>query len=79
MAKIININSVKNTVKNTVKHTTLAASVAAMCINMGLNAQETEAAKAAMHDIAQEEGGRAARAIIVDMQNDHDPFGGFYA
>lgn len=74
MAKVISMNSVKSA-------TTLAAATAAMCINLNLNAADTAAAKAAMHDIAQDEGASKARAVIVDMNNGHDddPFGGFIA
>lgn len=68
-------------VKNNVKRASIAAATAAMCFHMGLNAEDTEAAKAAMHDIAQAEGTGKARAVIIDMNNGHgdDPFGGFIA
>lgn len=69
MAKVISMNSVKSA-------TTLAAATAAMCINLNLNASDTAAAQAAMHDIAQDEGNASAKAIIIDMNN---PYGGFYA
>lgn len=69
MAKVISMNSVKSA-------TTLAAATAAMCINLNLNASDTAAAQAAMHDIAQEKGAAKARAVIADMNKDHDPFDG---
>lgn len=72
MARIISINSVKNSVKNA----TLAATVSAMCVSLNLSAQDAAAAKAALADIAAEEGTAQARAIIVSMQPD---FPGFYA
>lgn len=62
-------------VKKNVKRVSLAAATAAMCLNLGLSAEDTEAAEAAMHDIAQEKGAKA-RAVIADMNNDHDPFDG---
>ena len=73
---IIKVNFKKN-----VKRVSLAAVTAAMCAHMGLSVEDTEAAKAAMHDIAQAEGASKARAIIMDMNNGHDddPFGGFIA
>lgn len=63
-------------VKKNVKRVSLAAATAAMCLNLGLSAEDTEAAEAAMHDIAQEKGAAKARAVIMDMENDHDPFDG---
>lgn len=63
-------------VKKSVKRVSLAAATAAMCLNLGLSAEDTEAAEAAMHDIAQEKGAAKARAVIMDMENDHDPFDG---
>lgn len=63
-------------VKKSVKRVSLAAATAAMCLNLGLSAEDTEAAEAAMHDIAQEKGAAKARAVIADMNNDHDPFDG---
>lgn len=63
-------------VKKNVKRVSLAAATAAMCLNLGLSAEDTEAAEAAMHDIAKDKGAQQARAIIADMNNDHDPFDG---
>lgn len=63
-------------VKKNVKRVSLAAATAAMCLNLGLSAEDTEAAEAAMHDIAQEKGAAKARAVIADMNNGHDPFDG---
>lgn len=63
-------------VKKNVKKVSLAAATAAMCLNLGLSAEDTEAAEQAMHDIAQEKGAAKARAVIADMNNDHDPFDG---
>lgn len=63
-------------VKKNVKRVSLAAATAAMCLNLGLSAEDTEAAEQAMRDIAQEKGAAKARAIIADMNNDHDPFDG---
>ena len=63
-------------VKKSVKRVSLAAATAAMCLNLGLSSEDTEAAEAAMHDIAQEKGAAKARAVIMDMENDHDPFDG---
>ena len=73
---IIRVNFKKN-----VKRVSIAAATAAMCMHMGLSVEDTEAAKQAMHDIAQAEGASKARAIIMDMNNGHDddPFGGFIA
>lgn len=73
MAKLININ---NNVKNIVSKSSIAAATAAMCINLGLSAQDAQAAKAAIADIAAEQGTGAARAVIISMEPD---FGGFYA
>lgn len=73
MAKIINFNA-----KNIVKNSTIAAATAAMCLNLGMSAKDIEAAKAAMHDIAQDEGVGAAKAVIISMDNPN-PFDGFYA
>lgn len=63
-------------VKKNVKRVSLAAATAAMCLNLGLSAEDTEAAEAAMRDIAQEKGAAKARAVIADMNCDHDPFDG---
>ena len=63
-------------VKKNVKRVSLAAATAAMCLNLGLSAEDTEAAEQAMRDIAQEKGAAKARAVIMDMENDHDPFDG---
>lgn len=63
-----------STAKKSAKTFTLAAATAAMCANMALNAEDTAAAKAAMQDIAQEEGNGNARALIFDIS-----FHGFYA
>ena len=69
---IIKVNFKKN-----VKRVSLAAVTAAMCAHMGLSVEDTEAAKAAMHDIAKDEGMGKARAVIIDMNNNnHDPFDG---
>lgn len=73
MARFISINA-----KNSVKNLSVAAATAAMCINLGLNASDTEAAKAAMRDIAADQGSRAAKAVIISME-EPNPFGGFYA
>lgn len=72
MANIINMAS---TAKKGARKFTLAAATAALCTSMNLNAEDTAAAKAAMHDIAQEEGNGTARALIIDFY----PFHGFYA
>ncbi len=64
-------------VKKNVKRASIAAATAAMCLNLGLSAEDTEAAEAAMHDIAKDEGMGKARAVIIDMNNNnHDPFDG---
>lgn len=64
-------------VKKNAKRVSLAAATAAMCLNLGLSAEDTEAAEQAMHDIAQEKGAAKARAVIMDMSNNgHDPFDG---
>ena len=65
-------------VKKNVKRVSLAAATAAMCLNLGLSAEDTEAAEQAMRDIAQDKGAQQARAVIMDMENDHgnDPFDG---
>lgn len=63
-------------VKKNVKRASIAAATAAMCLNLGLSAEDTEAAEAAMHDIAKDEGMGKARAVIIDMNNHHDPFDG---
>ena len=63
-------------VKKNVKRVSLAAATAAMCLNLGLSAEDTEAAEAAMRDIARDKGAQQARAIIADMNNNHDPFDG---
>lgn len=64
-------------VKNNVKRASIAAATAAMCLNLGLSAEDTAAAEAAMHDIAHDEGASKARAVIASMNNnDHDPFDG---
>ena len=69
---IIKVNFKKN-----VKRVSIAAATAAMCMHMGLSVEDTEAAKAAMHDIAKDEGMGKARAVIIDMNNNnHDPFDG---
>ena len=65
-------------VKKNVKRVSLAAATAAMCLNLGLSAEDTEAAEQAMHDIAQEKGAAKARAVIMDMENDHDSFDGSF-
>ncbi len=77
--------SVKNIVKNsismrTIKRMGLAAATVAMAAQLGLTAEETEAAKCALSDIAHEEGVRQARAIVLDMfDHPEDPEGGFIA
>lgn len=64
-------------VKKNAKRVSLTAATAAMCLNLGLSVEDTEAAEAAMRDIAQEKGAGQARAVIMDMSNnDHDPFDG---
>ena len=63
-------------VKKNVKRVSLAAATAAMCLNLGLSAEDTAAAEQAMRDIAQDKGAQQARAIIADMNRDHDPFDG---
>ena len=63
-------------VKKNAKRVSLAAATAAMCLNLGLSAEDTEAAEVAMRDIAQEKGAAKARAVIMDMNNGHDPFDG---
>lgn len=78
---IIKVNfkhAVKN-VKNSAKHATLAAATVAMCASLGLTAEESEAAQAALRDIAREEGSRQVRAIVMDMAHHDNPFGGFLA
>lgn len=68
--------------KKSAKRVSLAAAAATMCVNLGLTAEESAAAKAALQDIAKDEGARQARAIIADVQSVHpadDPFGGFIA
>ena len=55
--------------KRAKKATAITAAVSAMCINMGLNQQDTDAAQAAFADMAQEFG---HSAIIIAM----DPLGG---
>lgn len=81
-ARIIKVNfanSVKNAVKKNARHISLATATAAMCLNLGLTAEESEAAQAALRDIAREEGSRQARAIVVDMTRHDNPFGGLLA
>lgn len=81
-ARIIKVNfakSVKNAVKNNAKRISLATATAAMCVSLGLTAEESEAAKTALRDIAHEEGTRQARAIVMDMTQHDDPFRGFLA
>lgn len=83
MCKTVSIFS-KRTVKASAKCLTLAAATAAMCAQMGLDDMDTEAAKCALRDIAQERGTANAKAIIIDMTAGHDdPFdpigGGFVA
>ena len=72
---VIKVNF-RNDVKKNAKRVSLAAATAAMCLNLGLSAEDTEAAEAAMRDIAQEKGAATARAVILDMANDHDSFDG---
>ena len=83
MCKTVSIFS-KRTIKASAKSLTLAAATAAMCAQMGLDGMDTEAAKCALRDIAQERGAANAKAIIIDMTTGHDdPFdpigGGFVA
>lgn len=81
-ARIINVNfvkSVKNTAKNNAKRISLATATAAMCVSLGLTVEESEAAKAALRDIANDEGARQARAIVVDMARRDNAFNGFLA
>lgn len=76
---IIKVNFRKHlNIKKSVKRVSIAAAAATMCLNLGLTGEESEAAKAALHDIAQEKGAAKARAVIMDMENDHgnDPFDG---
>ena len=54
--------------KSAKKAVTMTAAVSAMCVSMGLNAQDTDAAQAAFEDMAHEFG----HALIVDM----NPFDG---
>ena len=79
MCKKVSIFS-KRTVKTSVKCLTFAAATAAMCAQMGLDGMDTEAAKYALRDIAQERGTANAKAIIIDMTTGHDddfdPIGG---
>lgn len=64
-------------VSKAIQKATLGAATAAMCVNLGLTAEETEAAKAALRDIANECGAAKARAIVTDMKNHpDDPFDG---
>lgn len=72
---IIKVNF-RHAVKNSAKHVTLAAATIAMCSSLGLSAEESEAAKAALRDIAHEKGTRQARAVVIDMTN---PSGGLLA
>lgn len=65
-----------STAKKGAKRVSIAAATMALCVNMGMSAKDIEAAQAAMHDIAAEEGTAQARAIIISMER---PFGGFYA
>ena len=55
--------------KSAKKAVTMTAAVSAMCVSMGLNAQDTDAAQAAFEDMAQEFG---SKCLIVDM----NPFDG---
>ncbi len=74
-----NFNHAVKNVKNSTKHATLAAVTVAMCASLGLTAEESEAAKAALCDIAHEEGTRQARAIVMDMTHHGNPLGGLLA
>ena len=82
IAMIIKFDFRKNVIRKSVKRMSIAAATAAMAMNLGLTAEETEAAKAALQDIAREGGARQARAIIADVQSVHPddgPFGGLIA
>lgn len=74
-ARIIRVNFT-----NSIKCISLATATAAMCVSLGLTAEESEAAKAALRDIAHDEGAKQARAIVMDMAcHDADFDGGLLA
>ena len=66
------IKTMASTAKKSAKIVTMTAAVSAMCVNMGLSAEDTDAAQAAFKDMAQEYG---SKCVIVSM----DPFGDMIA